>query len=302
MMTLHFTRGMSMRKALSAGMLGLMGATLLLPAAPARAGMLDSLFGGASSGGESAKGDARRRTWTLHDFTTIRLVPRESGASPNQHPVQVEPETLSKQLAQVRIESRQGGQALFAADELGELTEPLAQALSNAGPDDDVLLLSTSRRGAGLLAQPLGVTARLFAQGGSLQLIVNDVRLEFMNNYLGSRKPPEFTFGSRNRPSQANLRSASATTVRPDWLALPLTASAAPMAPAAAAVAAPPVVAPAAPVAPAVAPATPTPRPRDPGFADDIEQRLLILKRLRERGLISEEEYQQKRKEILSLL
>jgi len=156
MMTHCFIRGISMRKALSAGMLGLMSAMLLLPPAPARAGLLDSLFGGASSGGESAKGDARRRTWTLHEFTTIRLVPRESGASPNQHPVQVEPETLRQQLTQVRFESRQGGQALFAADELGELTEALAQALSNAGPDDDVLLLSTSRRGGSLLEQPLG--------------------------------------------------------------------------------------------------------------------------------------------------
>ena len=290
-----------MRKALSAGVLGLAGLIFLLPIGSARAGLLDSLFGGASSGTEPSKGDARRRTWTLHEFTTIRLVPRESGASPNQHPLQIEPETLRQQLAQLRFESRQGSQALFAADELGELTEPLAQALSNAGPDDDVLLLSTSRRGAGLLAQPLGVTARLFAQGGALQVIVNDARLEFVNNYLGSHKPPEFTFGSRNRPSQANLRSASATSRRPDWLALPLTASAAPMVPAAAAVAAPAAVAPAAP-APAAAPVAPPPRPRDPGFADEIEQRLLTLKRLRERGLISEEEYQQKRREILQLL
>jgi hypothetical protein len=66
-----------------------------------------------------------------------------------------------------------------------------------------------------------------------------------------------------------------------------------------------PAAAPAATVAPAPpapAAAPPLPRPRDPGYADDVEQRLLTLKRLRDRGLISEEEYQQKRKEILQQL
>ena len=64
-----------------------------------------------------------------------------------------------------------------------------------------------------------------------------------------------------------------------------------------------PAAAPAAalPAAPASQP-PPAARPRDPGFADEIEQRLLTLKRLRERGLISEEEYQQKRRDILQLL
>jgi hypothetical protein len=54
------------------------------------------------------------------------------------------------------------------------------------------------------------------------------------------------------------------------------------------------------PAAPAAA--APALRPRDPGYADEVEQRLLTLKRLRERGLISEEEYQQKRREILQAL
>ena len=36
--------------------------------------------------------------------------------------------------------------------------------------------------------------------------------------------------------------------------------------------------------------------------AGDVEQRLTVLKRLREKGLITEEEYVQKRKEILSQL
>jgi hypothetical protein len=46
----------------------------------------------------------------------------------------------------------------------------------------------------------------------------------------------------------------------------------------------------------------PTPKPRDPGFAEEIEQRLITLKRLLDRQLISEEEYKQMRKEVLQLL
>jgi len=57
-------------------------------------------------------------------------------------------------------------------------------------------------------------------------------------------------------------------------------------------------------VAPAVvAPAVVAPRaPLDAAGAQDLERRLETLKRLREKNLITEDEYQQKRKEILQLL
>jgi hypothetical protein len=55
--------------------------------------------------------------------------------------------------------------------------------------------------------------------------------------------------------------------------------------------------------APAVQVAPPPARKAlDAAAVDDIERRLEILKRLREKGLITEDEYQQKRKEILQLL
>ena len=57
--------------------------------------------------------------------------------------------------------------------------------------------------------------------------------------------------------------------------------------------------APAAPVAPLVeAPA----KPRDAAFFEEQEQRLRSLKRLRDANLISEEEYQAKRRQILGTL
>jgi hypothetical protein len=44
------------------------------------------------------------------------------------------------------------------------------------------------------------------------------------------------------------------------------------------------------------------PRPRDAAFLEEQENRLRTLKRLRDAGLITEEEYQRKRKEIIDAL
>jgi hypothetical protein len=284
----------TMKRALSAGLLGLAAMTTL----PAQAGILDALFGSGNNNADAARPDNRNRSWTLHEFTQLKLVPRESGAAPNQHPVQIDAETVRRVLGSVRFDGNQGTQSLFAADELAELADPIVEAFANAKPEDDLILLSTSRRGGGILAQPHGVTARLFMQGGALQLIVHDARFEFMNQYIGSRTQPTFTFGSRSKTGSAQLRSTIGTARRSDWLALPTSAaSTATTTPAA-------TPAPAANPAPAAALPAPAaaPRARDPGFADEVEQRLLTLKRLRERGLISEEEFQQKRREILQLL
>ncbi|MDE2093084.1 MAG: SHOCT domain-containing protein, partial [Burkholderiales bacterium] len=52
---------------------------------------------------------------------------------------------------------------------------------------------------------------------------------------------------------------------------------------------------------PQAAPA-PAPKPLDAAGAADIERRLETLKRLHDKGLITDDEYRQKRKEILQLL
>jgi uncharacterized membrane protein len=51
-----------------------------------------------------------------------------------------------------------------------------------------------------------------------------------------------------------------------------------------------------------VAPPAAARKALDAAAVDDIERRLEALKRLREKGLITEDEYQQKRREILQLL
>ncbi|WP_341887309.1 SHOCT domain-containing protein [Variovorax sp. YR752] len=288
-----------LRAGLALRALGLM-VVLAGAVVPAQAGVMDFLFGGDKSA-DAGRPDPRQRTWTVREFTAIRLVARESGAAPNEHPATLEAETLRQLLAPLRFAVGTTAQPLFASDELAELLDPLREAFAAAGPNDDMLLLSSSRRGGGVFQPPLAVTARLFVQGGQLQVIVNDARHEFYNDYRGSGRPPQFSFGSRGKAGNVALRSSIGTLSRADWVALPLTVTAAASPPAAPA---PAAAAPRAPAARAPAPpsAVPALRPRDPGFADEIEQRLITLKRLRDRGLISEEEYQQKRREILQAL
>jgi hypothetical protein len=231
---------------------------------------------------------AQARSWQLHEFTRIELVPREAGAEPNQHPATFTPDTLRNQLARVRFVGPNGARvALFSTDELAELAPVLSQAFERAGPADDVLLLSSARREGGVLGSPMALTARLFVQGGNLQFIVHGARVDFYDVYRGTRTPPRFVFGSRSAAGSVTLEAADATNRRADWLSIPTPVVAA--APAAA-------PAPAAQPAPAPAPAKAADR------SDDLERRLETLKRLREKNLITEDEYQQKRKELLQQL
>ncbi|MGY4827545.1 SHOCT domain-containing protein [Sphaerotilaceae bacterium SBD11-9] len=262
-----------------------------LPHPSGRRRLITQLLCGSLLIGGLATGHAgEQRNWQIHEFTNIQLVAREPGSAPNQHPARISPEALREQLSRVQFVAGGKRQTLFANDEVAELIDPLSQALERAAPSDDVLLLSSARREGGLLGSPTAITARLFVQGGALQFIVRDTRFAYYDTYRGTNVQPRFSYPSRGTAGSAVLESAGVTNKRTDWLQL--SASAAP-APAAAPVAAP------APVAtPAPAPAA---KPADPGAAG-AEQRLETLKRLRERNLITEEEYQQKRREILQQL
>ncbi len=274
------------------------GAVLLANAPAAQAGWLDNLFGKPDAQTEAARAGAGQRLWRIKEFTTVALVPREAGAAENQalaaRPVALTPEALRQQLALVQSVGRAGAQPLFSADELADFSGPLLQALRLAGPADDVLLLSTARRDTGILVAPTAVTARLFVLGDALHLVVHDARFDFYDTFRGTQIAPRFSFGTRASAGEAKIQSVGATSRRADWLALPLDA-----APPSAAAAPAPTAAPSA--APSAAPQAER-KALDAAGADDIERRLETLKRLREKGLISEDEYQQKRKEILRAL
>ncbi len=294
-----------------------------------------TLFGKGSDA--DAPVSATKRAWYLREFTKIELVAREPGGAANQHPIQLQPEALRQQLLLIRKNEAGKIVPLFDDDEAAELAGPLAQAFANATAADDVQVLTSARRN-GSFGTPKGLTARLFVQGDALNLIVHDTDLDFVVAYRQTNNLPHFEYGSRTTAARGvALQSTGASNRRPDWLTLSLRgteASAAPVptpvaaptllqttppAPLPALVGAPPAaplaatpLAPAAPAAPAMATPRPTPvaapaavvpvparKPGDVPSADEIERRLDTLKRLRDRQLITEDEYQERRKEVL---
>ena len=229
--------------------------------------------------------------WKLATFTWVKRVPVEPGASANAHPARLTEEAIIASLGPVLVSVDGQAIPLFAKDELAGLTKALREALSLAHPGEDLILLSSHRRGGRFLDQPQGLTARLFVREGALNLIVHDARLDFMDRYSGDRTLPAFAYGSRNEATSTSLQSPGATRLRSDWLALPL-------------VTPPPVVAA---TAATPAPASPNGTPeasasRNAAFYEAQTQRLKALKRLRDENLISDAEYQEKREAILKTL
>jgi hypothetical protein len=279
----------------------------LRPWVLAAAALASSAWGcGAAPGAGSAPGPSKghRSYWEVNRVTWVRLVPREKDSLQNQHPARLDPGAVQRQLEEVRLVAEGAEEPLFAKDELAALVGPICEALGVADPEEDLVLLSSHRRGAGLMAPQLGLTARLFLQGGSLNLIVHETRLEFVGRYLMDNDKPNFQFGTRKAPGPAVLRCASAQPSRRDWLAFPAPLAGQPAGLPPPAAPSPSlekkVSAPAAP--PAVAPPSSYPKEgkvRDAAFLEEQEARLRALKRMREGNLITEEEYQRKRREIL---
>lgn len=245
-----------------------------------------------------------RTQWKLSNFTWVKRVPSEPGAPANEHPAKLSETALLGALGAVQFQAEGADAPLFTPEELGPLAKALHEAFANAQPSEDLILLSTQRRGGHFMDPALSVTARLFVRGGALNLMVHDARLDFMDRYSADRTLPTFVYGSRKAPASVSLQAEGATRLRPDWLALPLSGAAA--RPAAVSASAPAAALPASVSAPAPVPApSASPaggHPRDEAFYEAQSLRLKALKRMRDENLISEAEYQEKRQEILKTL
>jgi len=234
----------------------------------------------------SLQGETPRSQWKLSEFTWVKRQRAEAGAPANAHPAKLEAEGLRRSLATIQFKGEKGLEPLFAKEELAPLIEPLREALSLAGPGDDLVLLSTHKRGGSFLSSPYGVTARFFVQDGALNVLVHDTRLDFMDRYRGMQILPEFRFGSRAAASKVEVKCAEATSRRSDWLQFPLESlGAAKETPK---------------VDPAPTPASiAVPKVRDAAYFEELEKRLRVLKRMRDENLITDEEFLKKRREIL---
>jgi len=238
--------------------------------------------------------DPANLVWKQGDFDYVGLQPAETPV-PNAQPQRIPAEQLLQLLQSVQVKESNGDVvALFTAAEAERLALALSQALSRADAHQDIVFFSSERRGIVLLSPRLGVAARAFRSQDAINLIVGAGRLEFFDRYRGSGVMPVFSYGSRMKPAPTDLQAEGASYPggpdRRDWLAWRVAqAQAQPQKPTSTAT--PPPAAPAEHAAPVQ---------RDERFYDLQEERLRRIKRMREQGLITEEEYQQKKKEILN--
>jgi hypothetical protein len=248
---------------------------------------------GAASSTRAAAPD--RTQWKLANFTWVTRVAAESGAAANAHPASLSEAAITAALGPVLASIDGRSVPLFAKDELAGLTKALHEAFALAKPGEDLILLSSNKRGGMFMEVAQGITARLFVREGALNLIVHDARLAFLDRYYAENTLPKFEYGSRKTASTESLQAPGATRLRGDWLALPLIAAPVP-APSVAVTVATPLA-----TAPTAAPAPPA-TTRDAAFYEAQTQRLKALKKLRDENLLTEAEYQEKREAILKTL
>jgi len=228
-------------------------------------------------------------------------------AQPNDHPApaSLTQERLSAILSSIDIRTDAGSkpEPLFTAQSAEVLAEHLEQALQQATPGQDVTFAGIGLYSAlyGFAKTPKVTTGRVFYKGGLLNIIIGIAQQEVRDR--DDRRLFPFTPGSRQKPLEGEWTllpqptQNGYTLVRKDWVTFsgnwhktviqaPITEQQV----------APPRVMPAQPAPVQMVPA----QPMKPGNGTrSPADRLTTLNELRDKGLISAEEYRDKRLEIL---
>ncbi len=254
----------------------------------------------------TADSAARRVVAKVYEgkYSFVRIEEREPGAALNQHPASVSPHALRSLLASVSMSVEGKPEPIFNAEQLDEISGPLSQALARAQPTQDVSFavagLTTS---FGLFASRSVTTARVFSQGKSLEIIFGLGRRDFENEMRGTGVLIAFEPGQRSQPVDAHLRVSAARTTqrRADWLSvdsslLEQTAQTQAAPAATAATAGTGTSATASPVAPRVATS------QADAIYNNLAERFKALQKLRDAGLITDAEFEAKRKSLLGEL
>lgn len=236
------------------------------------------------------------------DYIDLQQRSNAEQGKPNQQPVQLSADAVARALSSVRVLQGKETVALFEPDEVSRLSRAIAGSFSKARADQDLVFVSTGRhKELGAYGAKLTNSGRVFYVDGALNLIVG---VQLSDALLGVRPghSPTRSLNPGERAKTADRvkivepTSSGARLVRTDWIAIQLDAATPTAAPAA--------LLPAAPVAAPQAVAAPT-TGVDPAVQQHFSQqesRLVLLKRMRDQGLITEAEYEAKRAEALKNL
>jgi len=221
-------------------------------------------------------------------FGYVRIERIEAGAPDNAHPFGISVDALSQTLASLKVAGGVSKSAvpMFSERELKEIVPHLVAALAKAGPKEDVTFAVTGGHGLfGAYSARSVTSGRLFVRDRQLNVIFRLVHDLFEDGELGGGMPPVFPPGSRAYRADVNWRlvpgNSHLADKRTDWVMLDTTTLPGPKEKTGG--------------TGAVAPAGPAADSR----YQEIENRLNALDRLKAKGLITEEEYSERRRAIL---
>jgi len=250
-----------------------------------------------------------------NDF--VRLEKADGGTTPSSLP-KLSADAVRAVLASVQVSGDGETGPLLESDQLSLIAGPIAKALAQAGPGQDVAFAVHVQSGIlDYLGPPRATAGRLFIDGDSVGLILGMVHDTFLTSTFAA-DPARIRTGSRLTPQETEHRIVPGGAVslavagRGDWAkissvawtgtyGMPMVQAPAP-APAQVApiAAAPPMAVP----APAAAPMTPAATmaaaaPQDP---NQIEQRFAALKRLLDNHMINQDEYDHAKADLLKAM
>lgn len=239
--------------------------------------------------------DSRRTIWQSRDQFVSVVIQDSSGktaTAANDHPVEIPLNRLESILTSINVRLADGEKPgpLFTSAAVEVLAPHLQQGLRQAAPGDDVVFAVFGLHDAlyGLAKSPRVTTGRIFYKSGKLNLIVGLVQKDV--NEREDRRLSPFTPGSRQQVSTGEWTLLTDTPlVRKDWMSFGEEWQA-PIVPAA-------VIEKKATAAGQVAPVQPVKRQEE---VRKPAERLIILNELKEKGLVTEDEYRAKRLEILN--
>jgi len=233
----------------------------------------------------------------------VRIERIESSAPENAHPFNISPAALRQILVPLKVKGTISvlPEPIFTDAELEEITTHLTTALAKAGPKEDVTFAVTGEHGiiAGGKYSPKKVTTgRIFVRDGKLNVIFGIIHGPYEPKQWSDGFEKPFTPGARAGrieyvwtilPEGARLADKRADWVIFDAAGIQATTAA-------------PASAPVPASAPAVQrsgnAAAPAATDSD-GRYREIESKLNVLNRLKQNGLITEEEYRERRRVIL---
>ncbi len=320
---------------LNSGVLRSGMATLLLCFMTVGCPICISLF---SSSADIASASAERTTWSSRAWYAgeysgkqyVRIVeqdrPKGGMIQQNDHPIMLEPGLIRSALSELEVKLIPSDKPIpiFTGPELDVLGKRLSEGLALAGPYQDVTFVVYGLRSAlfGIAKRPMVTTGRVFYKDGKLNIIFGRVVGE-IKEHIDPRLQP-LAPGSRSRqvshewtlPDEPGMQLYSAEDMmRSDWVMLDLASIAEhealgtksaktgkigsePSAISPERVTTPQETRQAQPPAyqaPAIAQV-----PQTGKSSKTIEERLLILNDLKNKKLITDEEYKAKRAAILN--